>query len=121
MFYIVDIGLDGMKSAMANIGLKMIMQKGDIVMASQVMEMDTVEGMLIVKQKNFFCSVGFRSPGGLAEHQETPRHRKNKLFHYYQTHKDLQTERLLQHINKRDIIRLHASSRVVAAIPGSAM
>ena len=61
MFYIVDIGLDGMKSAMANIGLKMIMQKGDIVMASQVMEMDTVEGMLIVKQKNFFCSVGFRS------------------------------------------------------------
>ena len=58
MFYIVDIGLDGMKSAMANIGLKMIMQKGDIVMASQVMEMDTVEGMLIVKQKNFFCSVG---------------------------------------------------------------
>ena len=42
------IGLDGMKST--NIGLKMIMQKGDIVMASHVMEMevDRVEGMLMV-------------------------------------------------------------------------
>eukprot|EP00090_Calanus_glacialis_P008453 TRINITY_DN16803_c0_g1_i1.p1 TRINITY_DN16803_c0_g1~~TRINITY_DN16803_c0_g1_i1.p1 ORF type:complete len:987 (-),score=378.79 TRINITY_DN16803_c0_g1_i1:278-3136(-) len=78
---------------MANYGLKMIIQEGDILMASRVMELDVdkVEGMLMVKQKNVFCpfcSVGFRSPGGLADHQETPRHRKNKLYHYYQTHKE---------------------------------
>jgi hypothetical protein len=45
-------------------------EKGDIWMASQVMEMevDRVEGMLMVKQKNSFCSfccVGFQSPGVL--------------------------------------------------------
>ena len=30
---------------------------------------------------------------------------------------DLLTERLLQHINKREIIRLHAPSRLVSSIP----
>ena len=32
---------------------------------------------------------------------------------------DLLAERLVQLINKREIIRLHTSSRVIAAIPGS--
>merc|ERR1719339_829968 len=55
------------------------------------LDVDKMDGMLMVKQKKVFCpfcSVGFRSPGGLADHQETPRHRKNWLYHYYQTNKD---------------------------------
>merc|ERR1719318_1621627 len=61
-----DMGLDGMKSAMAKHGLKMIMQEGVTVMASQLMEMDVdkAEEMMMVKQKNVYCpycNVGFRS------------------------------------------------------------
>jgi len=91
---IVIIGNVVMENSMSSLGLKTVMQDGDnVVMASQILEVevDKEEGMTMVKQKNVFCpfcSVGFKSPAGLAEHQESGRHRKNKMFHYYQTHKD---------------------------------
>eukprot|EP00092_Neocalanus_flemingeri_P108624 GFUD01139505.1.p1 GENE.GFUD01139505.1~~GFUD01139505.1.p1 ORF type:complete len:1236 (+),score=447.39 GFUD01139505.1:45-3752(+) len=84
----------GMESGMAMHGMKMVKQEGRmIVMASQVMELetDTVEELVMVKQKNVFChmcNVGFRNPAGLLEHQETGRHKKTRMYHYYQTHKD---------------------------------
>jgi len=64
------------------------------VLASQVTEYEVEKDndmMTVLKQKKVyceFCNTGFRTSGGLAEHRDTGRHKKNLIFHYYQTNKD---------------------------------
>jgi len=80
---------------MATLSISVVQQSREmIVVASETMELEVEneeEGIVAVKQKNVFCqfcNLGFRTPSGLIEHRETGRHRKNLIFHYYQTKKD---------------------------------
>jgi len=85
-----------LKSAMNPYEVNLVKQEGErIVMASQMMGLEMedsrVEGMMVIKQMNVYCklcSIGFRSPLQLSEHQVTARHKKTRMYHYYQTHKD---------------------------------
>merc|ERR1719233_2745007 len=86
--------VERIESPLASLGIGLVQHGGDmVVLASQVteFEVEMEDGVTMVKQKPLFCqfcNIGFRSPAGLLQHRETGRHKKNLIFHYYQTHRD---------------------------------